>query len=162
MIKWALGIAIAATFVVGMLVTPQEAYAPPPNAIVFSFTGSTTNGAPDITMIGQGAWKVGGKIGAGGTFTTTTGLGNWHALFLYTGSNPLTTCPPCTTFTTSPSDVVFRAQFNPRGGGSFQADVVVGTGDIKTGGGDPTTENFWAKIVDGANFGFGTATSTFF
>jgi len=154
--------AIAAVFAVLLIgISSQSAYAPPPNAIVFSFSGSTTDGATEITMFGQGAWKVAGKIGAGGTFTTTTGLtGNWHALSLYTGSNPLTTCPPCTTTTTSPSDVVFRAQFNPRGGGSFQADVVVGTGDIRTGTG--ATETFWVKIVSGTNFGFGTATSSFF
>jgi len=164
MIKWVLGITIAVVFAVSMMIFLPPAYAPHASAVPFSFVASTTDVLPNIIMTGHGAWKVGGKIGAGGTFTTSTGLtGNWHALSLYTTSNPLTSCPPCTTTTTSSNAVVFKAKFIPTGPSSskFQADVVIGTNDIRTGN-DPTFENFWVRDPSGTNFGFGaTASLTF-
>jgi len=164
--------AIAAAFaVILLLVSSQTAYGGPPGGppavITFSFSGSTAppiGPAGDISMTGHGAWKVGGQIGAGGTFTTTTGLtGSWHAITLTdvsvaTGSG---TCPPCTTTSTNPVNVVFTAEFNPRGpASSFIADVIVGTTDIATGIG--AVETFWVQpSLGGTVGGFGTAVSTF-
>ena len=155
MIKWALGIAIAVTFVAGMLVTPEQVYAPPtkPDAITFNFVGTVTG---QITMTGHGAWKVNGQIGAGGTFTDLTSgtQGTWRAISL--------TSPACVAGcvgaaqSTSPTNVVFAAQFKPNGGTPFLADVIVNSGilDISAGGaGGGGVHDFWVQPTVIGGFG---------
>ena len=129
----------------------------------FEFEGATST----IEMEGDGDWvkSPAGIIDAEGDFTLSSGMeGEWEAKFFYTSGSPLSTippplpsgsCPPCTTTSTGPFNVVFNADFEMEDGTVVNWDVVVGTGDIRTGN-DPTFENFWVQ----AN-GFGTATSEF-
>jgi len=151
MINWVLGIVIATVLVVGMLVTPEQAYAPPqtPRA-AFSFQGSTTDGAPDITMRGGGNWVKGGPvINAGGHFAGLGTQGSWKAIVL-------TTAFACCSPGMSGTDVVvFTASFNGADGQVFVKKVVVATNGVDLGG--PTgVQNFWVK-----DFGFGTAKARF-
>jgi len=144
---------LIATIIAGiaiiLLFSSQEAYAPfaKKGAVAFSFSG----GVPDISMTGQGAWKKGGQIGAGGSFAIDINtFGPWHAVSLGT-----TTCGDCSSQTPSGTNVAFTAEFNPRGSApSFTAEVIIGSGADNTK--TPGTENIWVE-----GFGFGNAMVTF-
>lgn len=153
MINWVLGIVIATVFVVGMLVTPEQAYAPPqtPRA-AFSFQGSTTDGAPEITMRGGGNWvKDGSGISAGGHFAGMGTKGSWKAFDLASATG----C--CTPGISGPGVVVFTATFNDADGTTLFKKVVVAANDIDLDGdGGNGVQNFWVQ-----DFGFGTAKARF-
>jgi len=146
---------LIASIIVGMvillLVSSQLAYAPPqsPRA-AFSFQGSTTDGAPDITMNGGGNWLKGRSgIRAGGDFAGLDTVGSWRATVL----NPTVGC--CSPGTSGSGVVVFSARFNGADGQFFTRNVVVAENDVDLGG-PSGVQNFWVQ-----GFGFGTANARF-
>ena len=164
-IHWLTIVAIT-TILIGSVSVGFVAFADDGPAKTFGFHSSSTSGGPPgdiVDMTGGGFWIIGtDEIEAEGGFTTTTGLtGTWKAEFLYTASNPLTTCPPCTVTISSSTPgseaAVFEAEFETVGGAEFTADVVVAaTGvDLFTAMG-ATTDNFWVQ-----GFGFGTTSAGF-
>ena len=132
-----------------LLFSAQEVYAPK-GAVAFSFSDASSGTI--IDMSGHGAWKKGGQIGAGGSFTDASGTGSWRAISLGT-----TGCPVCASQSSSGSSVAFTAEFNPRGSApSFTVEVIIGNGADHVG--TLPVENFWTGPPLKS---FGTATVTF-
>ena len=167
-IHWLTIVAIT-TILIGSVSVGFVAFADDGPAKTFGFHSSSTSGGPPgdiVDMTGGGFWIIGtDEIEAEGGFTTTTGLtGTWEAEFLYTGSNPLTSCPPCTNpggvVSSSGTAAVFEAEFETAGGAEFTADVIVALPGVDINGvsgpGSAGTPNFWV-----GGFGFGPTDSGF-
>ncbi|MCH8833015.1 MAG: hypothetical protein IIA81_01835 [Thaumarchaeota archaeon] len=143
MAKTILIASIIAGIAIMLLFSAQQAYAPSPTpkgAVAFSFSDGDT---PRIDMSGQGAWKKGGQIGAGGSFAATSTSGNWHATKLIT----VMCCPPGGPTSTGMGIVVFEAAFSD--GSTHKVVVAINTKDID-GNAFNGVQNFW---VSGGGFG---------
>jgi len=148
-----LGIAIAAAFVSVMLLTTEQAYAPPgtpAERVTFSFNQAS---AGSLTMQGGGMWIVGdaSSVKAAGGFNDSTTAGNWQATTL---TNVAGTCGGCNLISTSsPSSAAFKADFRDADGTVTSRDVIVATGDLCSCLG---LQTIWVQ-----GFGFGTANTQF-
>ena len=138
---------IIAGIAIMLLLSSQQAYAPPqaPRA-AFSFHGTAASG---FEVDGGGSWATtgSGKIAAGGTFLGLGTMGSWKAI----GLDPTVGC--CTpSMSASGSAVVFTAAFN----GADKVPipnkkvVVAAIGTDLDGMPGNGNQNFW---VEGVGFG---------